>query len=63
MNRPSAAAGESAVPESRPMPWTIEELRAYARQMQVPDAAAKSRFELIELLGGADRLGAPPTLQ
>lgn len=31
--------------------WSIEELRAFARQLQVPGSMYKNRGELIEILG------------
>jgi hypothetical protein len=33
----------------------VEELRCLAVQLQLPDAARKTRRELLEILAGADR--------
>ncbi len=32
--------------------WSFEELQSFAKQLQVPGATSKNRFELIEILGG-----------
>ena len=33
--------------------WSVEELRALARQLQVPGAAGKSRMDLLRLFGAS----------
>lgn len=35
--------------------WSIEELRQFARQMRVRDAATKNRRELVEMFAGSRR--------
>jgi hypothetical protein len=31
--------------------WSVEELRAFASQLQLPNASAKSRSELLDIFG------------
>lgn len=53
LRRGALSASTSVASSPRPTPdyrrWSIEELRALARQLQVPDASTKSRSELIRL--------------
>lgn len=56
MSRISRPAAANASRSSRPAgygAWTIEELRALARQLQLPGADAKTRRELLEIFSGA----------
>lgn len=47
---PLAPMHDAAGP-TRYASWSVEELRALAVQLQLPDAAAKTRRELLDLLG------------
>jgi hypothetical protein len=50
---PGAARPRGTV-AGRNFDWSVEELRSLAVQLQLPDAARKTRHELLELLAGIE---------